>query len=358
MQNTQDEINLILPEEIHTAEKPDKIVPKASSLNNIKNENLMLPVETKYNFDNGLGLTFDISNYEWYEYNINRLLEIYPLKDSLINNPNYESILKFCIWGMWRLTGKHQSPKPAINNANELINIDNPVITKCIEFNNAFVLLFKSVCKRFNKLELLKKYKMFMVTHKYSLDLQVEDNEPEINHAYIGVLTRDITGYKVVVIDPYHTSLHASAHRHSPEVLFSRLDFTSTRVIDALLELNNIQGITYYDKPDHLAFLIEMLYRNKSQLNSKIVSRIIGVVETFRGLLFAKKIRKEELETKMRGYKENPPLKGSFQHGDSISTPKLLAQIDYEIRMFDVNLEILKNLLKDLTEEQKRSKDS
>ncbi len=249
---------------------PEVLMPQIGSLNDVKEEEARavevdLPWETSYVF------RFETEVQEKFGTELQKILKIYPIE--IPPHPSFQEIVQLCLWGMWRLTGKHRTDFMP-SDATSMIDFDNPPETKCNLFNNSFIFLFQVACKLFDRMDLTKKFRMLMISASFSEDLARKTGTYEDqNHAYIGVVWNSPEGLKTFALDPYHTR---SVKDRTPEEILAKSDFTVHREFDLLIALIEFSGAKSYGNSQHVAKIISLLLQRKDLVKEEIISALLN----------------------------------------------------------------------------------
>lgn len=156
---------------------------------------------------------------------VKRLIEEKRIALEIGPESSLQDILSFCTAAMWIITGAHneqvtndQLMRTHHITASELVDIDNPPVTKCSFFNSAFAYLFEAACTYSKKKDLLKKYQLIAVK-----------NIP--THLYLALVSQKDKHVRISAIDPYHTGLRDDivGTTMSSRELFAKLDQTQQR---------------------------------------------------------------------------------------------------------------------------------
>lgn len=164
------------------------------------------------------------ADHEKYSATVDKLVKSGRVNIELNYQSTLEDILKFCLGGIWLITGKHDEQQASIQiglgeiQARKLVDFDNPPITKCNFFNSSFAYLFYAVCKYFNRQDLLDKYQFFII-------------HSSATHSCLGLTSMKDGQYRITVIDPYHTTSRNTILNDGIDLdlLFSKLDKTQER---------------------------------------------------------------------------------------------------------------------------------
>jgi len=165
---------------------------------------------------------------------IKKIVEGNKLQVDLKDPISLQDLLKFTLGSVWLVTGSHDEIsaedmlfRQGGVHARELVDLENPPITKCSFFNSAFVYLFEAACRYFQREELLQNYQFILIKRP--------------THVYLGLVSMKNGMYRISAIDPYHTNNRDGINKQGIDVesMYKILDRTNERRGEILASFKN-----------------------------------------------------------------------------------------------------------------------